>query len=137
MIGHIESYDVENQTGVIKSEDKAFAFHLDDWIAQAAPEQGDDVRFDGDEAQAKNIDLVGAYLEKPKAVKYRYLAAALALLFGYVGVHRMYLGYYKIALAQIAVTLLTGGYGALWGFIEAVLIFAGHMNKDAKDRPLK
>jgi len=137
MIGHIESYDAESQTGLIKSEDKSFAFHLDDWIAQAPPEQGDDVRFEEDEAGAKNIDLVGAYLEGPKAVKYRYLAALLALLFGYVGIHRIYLGHYKIALAQIVVTLLTGGYGALWGFIEAVLIFTGHINKDAKDRPLK
>jgi len=137
MIGHIENYDAESQTGVIKSGNKSFAFHLDDWIAQVPPEQGDDVRFDDDEADAKNIDLVGAYLEKPKAVKYKYLAALLALLFGYAGVHRFYLGYYKIALAQIAVTLATGGYGALWGFIEAVLIFGGHINKDAKDRPLK
>ncbi|MDO9104650.1 MAG: TM2 domain-containing protein [Methylovulum sp.] len=137
MIGYIESYDAESQTGVIKAEDKAFAFHLDDWMAQVPPEQGDDVRFTEEDAHARGIDLVGAYLEKPKAVKYKYLAVLLGLLLGYAGVHRFYLGYYKIGLAQIAVTLATVGYGALWGFIEAVLIFGGHINKDAKGRPLK
>ncbi|MDP2902081.1 MAG: TM2 domain-containing protein [Methylovulum sp.] len=138
MIGHIESYDADTQTGVIKSEDKFFAFHVDDWLAQGVPpEQGDDVSFEGDESSAKNVDLVGAYLEKPKAVKYKYLAVLLGLLLGYVGAHRFYLGHYKIAIAQIAVTLLTVGYGALWGFIEAVLIFSGHINTDAKGRPLK
>lgn len=137
MLGHIESFDAQTQTGVIKSEDKFFAFHVDDWVAEVPPESGDDVRFDSEETSAKNIDLVGAYLEKPKAVKYRYLAAAMALLLGWAGVHRFYLGHYKIALAQIAITAITVGYGAVWGFIECVLLLSGHINKDAKGRPLK
>lgn len=138
MIGHIESYDTTNQTGVIKSEEGVFTFHLDDWIAQVPPDLGDDVSFDvNKENTANNIYLVGAYLEKPKAVKYKYLAAFLALLFGFAGAHRLYLGYYKIALAQLAFTAITQGYGVLWGFIEAVLLFGGQINKDAKGRPLK
>jgi len=138
MIGHIESYDADTQTGVIKSEDNFFAFHLGDWIAQVPPDQGDDVNFDvKEENTAYRIDLIGAYLEKPKAVKYKYVAAVLALLLGFAGAHRFYLGYYKLALAQLAFTLITQGYGVLWGFIEAVLLFGGQMNKDAKGRPLK
>lgn len=137
MIGHIETYDAENQSGIIKSEEKLYAFQLDAWVPEVPPEQGDDVNFDVDGDYATNINLVGAYLEKPKAVKYKYLASLLALLFGYAGIHRFYLGHYKIALAQIAVTLITVGYGALWGFIESVLIFSGHINQDAKGRPLK
>ncbi|MGZ8136484.1 MAG: TM2 domain-containing protein [Methylococcaceae bacterium] len=138
MIGHIESYDPDNGTGVIKSEDKLFTFHLDDWKAVAPPDQGDDVNFEAqDETKACNINLVGAYLEPPKAVKYKYVAAFLALVFGGVGLHRIYLGYYKVALAQIVVTMATAGYGVLWGFIEAILLFANHIDKDAKGRPLK
>ncbi len=137
MIGHIESYEPDSQTGVIKSEDKFFAFHIDDWIADVPPDLGDDVNFDATDTTASNINLVGAYLEKPTAVKYKYLAAALALVLGFAGVHRFYLGHYKMGLAQIAVTLATQGYGVLWGFIEAVLLFGGHINKDAKGRPLK
>lgn len=137
MIGHIESFDPDNQTGVIKSEEKSYTFHLDDWVAQVPPDQGDDVNFDAEETIARKIDLVGAYLAPPKAVKYKYVAALLALFLGFTGLHRFYLGFYKLGFAQLAITAATVGYGALWGFVEAVLLFAGHINKDAKGRPLK
>jgi len=137
MIGHIESYDPDVQTGVIKSGKKFFEFHIDDWVAEAGPETGDDVTFDATKTTAVNVNLVGAYLVKPEAVKYRYLAAVLALILGGAGIHRLYLGYYWIALMQLALTFVTGGFGLLWGFIEAVLLFGGQMHKDAKGRPLK
>ncbi|MDD2724975.1 MAG: TM2 domain-containing protein [Methylovulum sp.] len=142
MIGHIESYDPDNQTGVIKSDEKFFAFHIDDWVAQEQPEQGDDIKFDADGTAAKNIDLVGAYLEKPKPVKYKYVAAALAILLGSLGLHRLYLGQYLLVLRQIIITVALGYAGFLafavaWGFIDGFLIIAGHINKDAKGRPFK
>jgi TM2 domain-containing membrane protein YozV len=137
MIGHIESYNSDTQSGVIKSEDKFFAFDLDGWLADVPPDQGDDVNFDSEGNTAINIKLVGAYLQPPQAVKYKYVAAVLALFLGFAGAHRFYLGFYKIGLAQIVFTGLTQGYGVLWGFVEAVLLFAGHINKDAKGRPLK
>jgi TM2 domain-containing membrane protein YozV len=137
MIGHIESYDPDSQSGVVKSEEKSYTFHLDDWVAQVPPDQGDDVSFDAEGTIARKINLVGAYLAPPKAVKYKYVAAVLALFLGFTGLHRFYLGFYWLALAQLAVTAATVGYGALWGFVEAVLLFAGHINKDAKGRPLK
>lgn len=137
MIGQIESYDPDVRTGVIKSEEKFFEFYVDDWVADVPPEQGDDVSFEADGTKANNVNLVGAYLEQPKAVKYRYLAAALALVLGGVGAHRFYLGNYKMGLMQLALTAATHGYGLLWGFIEAVLLFGGQIDKDAKGRPLK
>jgi TM2 domain-containing membrane protein YozV len=137
MIGHIESFDPDNQTGMIKSEEKSYSFHLDDWVAQAPPDPGDDVTFDEEDTVARNINLTGAYLAPPKAVKYKYVAAFLALFLGFTGLHRFYLGFYKLGFAQLALTAVTVGYGALWGFVEAVLLFAGHINKDAKGRPLK
>jgi TM2 domain-containing membrane protein YozV len=137
MIGHIESYDPKTQSGVIKSEDKFFAFDLQGWQADVPPDQGDDVNFDAEGSAAINVKLIGAYLQPPKAVKYKYVAAVLALLLGFTGIHRFYLGFYKLALAQLALTAITMGYGALWGFIEAVLLFGGQINKDAKGRPLK
>jgi TM2 domain-containing membrane protein YozV len=137
MIGHIESFDPDSQTGVIKSEGKYYPFHLDDWVAQVPPDSGDDVTFDAEEAIACKINLVGAYLTPPKAVKYKYVAALLALFLGFTGLHRFYLGFYWLGIAQLALTVATVGYGALWGFVEAILLFAGHINKDAKGRPLK
>jgi len=137
MIGQVESYDPDNQIGVVKSEEKSYTFHLDDWVAQVPPDVGDDVNFDAEGTIARKIDLVGAYLAPPKAVKYKYVAAVLALLLGFTGLHRFYLGFYWLGIAQLALTAVTVGYGALWGFVEAVLLFSGHINKDAKGRPLK
>jgi TM2 domain-containing membrane protein YozV len=137
MIGHVESYDPDSQTGVVKSEEKSYTFHLDDWVAQVPPDLGDDVNFDSEGTIARKIKLVGAYLTPPQAVKYKYVAATLALFLGFTGLHRFYLGFYWLGLAQLALTAATVGYGALWGFVEAVLLFAGHINKDAKGRPLK
>jgi len=138
MIGHIESYDIDTQTGIIKCNEQFFAFHIDDWIPIVPPEQGDDVNFEiQDKNAAIKVNLVGAYLEAPKAVKYKYLAGALGIIFGFAGLHRLYLGYYKIAIAQLILTVITHGYGVLWGFIDAILILGGQINKDGKGRPLK
>lgn len=137
MIGHIESYDPKTQSGVIKSEEQFFAFDLQGWAEDVPPDQGDDVNFDVDGTAAVNVTLVGAYLHPPQAVKYKYVAAVLALLLGFTGIHRFYLGFYKLGLAQLALTAATMGFGAAWGFIEAVLLFGGQINKDAKGRPLK
>lgn len=142
MIGQIESYDPDKQTGVIKNEGGLFTFHLVDWVADVPPDEGDDVNFDADGTIASNINLVGAYLEPPKAVKYKYLAAVLAVLFGWTGMHRFYLGFYRLGLAQLILTVVlyvTGlpGFAALWGFIEGVLLLGGQIYQDAKGRPLK
>lgn len=142
MIGHIETYDPDKQTGVIKSEDKFFEFNMDNWVADVLPDVGDDVRFDLEDGIVSKVNLVGAYLEKPQAVKFKYLAAVMALLFGWAGLHRFYLGYYRIGFIQIVLTaiLLRAGFIVFvpqWGFVEALLLFSGKFDKDAKGRPLK
>ena len=143
MIGQIESYDPDAQAGVIKSEGSLFTFHLDDnWVADVPPDEGDDVNFEAQGTIANNINLVGAYLKPPEAVKYKYLAAGLALLLGWSGAHRFYLGFYRLAFAQLTLTVIlyvTGlrGFAMLWAFVESILLFGGQINKDAKGRPLK
>lgn len=137
MLGHIESYDESCQTGVIKYQGQFYEFHIDQWSADELPKAGDDVDFDHDAGKVTEVGLVGAYLAELKPVKYRMLAAFLGVIFGAIGLHRIYLGYYMVGLTQIVVTLITGGYGVMWGFIEGVLIFTGHIHKDAKGRYLK
>ena len=137
MNGEIDSYNPETRTGVIKSEAQTFEFDAQSWVASVPPEQGDAVVFETDGTRAVNVTLQGAVLTPPEGVKRKYVAAFLALFLGFTGAHRFYLGFYKLGIAQLAITGLTVGYGALWGFIEAVLLFAGHINKDAKGRPLK
>ncbi len=137
MLGHIESYDAETQTGVVKHQDQFFEFHIDQWSDETPPQAGDDVDFDHDEGRVTEIGPVGEYLARALPVKSRMLAAFLGVVFGAAGLHRFYLGYYAIGALQIIVTFLTGGFGVMWGFFEGVLLFAGHINKDAKGRPLK
>jgi TM2 domain-containing membrane protein YozV len=137
MLGHIESYDPKFQTGVIKFEDKFYEFHLDQWTAEEPPKHGDDVDFDYEEATVTEVSPVGAYLKDTRPVKRRWVAAILGLVFGAIGLHRIYLGFYGIGIAQILLTLVTGGYGVMWGFIEGILLFTGHIYKDAKGRLLK
>lgn len=137
MLGHIESYDEKCQTGIIKHEGEFYEFHIDQWTSEAPPKAGDDVDFDHEDDKVIDVNLVGAYLMEAKPVKSRMLAALLGIVFGAVGLHRIYLGFYGIALAQIVVTLITGGFGVVWGFVEGALIFTGHIYKDAKGRHLK
>jgi TM2 domain-containing membrane protein YozV len=59
-------------------------------------------------------------------------AGLFGILLGGLGVHRFYLGHIGVGIAQIAVTLVTCGAGALWGFIEGILILTGNMHLDAK-----
>jgi len=137
MLGHIESYDERCQTGVVKCEEEFYEFHIDQWTADEAPKAGDDVDFTRENGEVTEVSPVGAYLFDHKLSKNRMLAGLLGLVFGAVGLHRMYLGFWGLGITQIIVTLATGGFGVVWGFIEGVLILTGHINKDAKGRHLK
>jgi len=137
MLGHIESYDEKTQTGIVKFEEELYQFNIAQWTSDGSPKVGDDVDFDHENGNVTDISLVGAYLVEAKPVKSRIVAALLGIVFGAIGLHRIYLGFYGIAAAQIVVTFLTGGFGVVWGFVEGVLIFLGHIYKDSKGRYLK
>ncbi len=69
--------------------------------------------------------------------KSKMAAGLLGIFLGGFGVHRFYLGYAGIGVAQIFVTLFTCGVGALWGFIEGILILTGStIIADASGKPL-
>jgi TM2 domain-containing membrane protein YozV len=63
-------------------------------------------------------------------------AGILGILLGGFGVHRFYLGYTALGVAQIVVTVCTFGIGSLWGTIEGILILCGQMQTDADGRRL-
>jgi TM2 domain-containing membrane protein YozV len=54
--------------------------------------------------------------------KSRMVAGLLGIFVGGFGVHRFYLGYTNIGVIQIIVTIVTCGFGAIWGLIEGILI---------------
>ena len=140
MIGKIKSYDEETQTGVIKSEEQYYEFHINDWSEPLPPLVDFDVLFEEEGDTASMVTLIGSYpvkLEDP--VKSRSIAITLAIfpLTGLFGAQRWYLGYYKIATYQIIVTAVTMGAGILWPIIDGVLIATGKIDKDKQGRPLK
>ena len=73
---------------------------------------------------------------EPFSDKSKLTAGLLELFLGAFGAGRFYLGQPGIAIAQIAVTWLTCGVGAIWPLIDAVLMLVGNV-KDKYGRPLR
>jgi len=143
MIGVIKEYNPETQSGTISIGKEVFQFEISEWIANAPPEEGDHVEFDLRGVKPFNINLYAANLDKSLAVKRKYISILFAFFLGVIGAHRIYLGYYRLAIIQIIINSLLffaaglPGYAFLWGFVEAILLFGGHIDKDAQGRPLK
>lgn len=69
--------------------------------------------------------------------KSKMAAGLLGIFLGAWGVHNFYLGNTGRAVAQIIVTIVTCGIGAIWGLIEGIMILCGSIKTDAKGVPLK
>ena len=69
--------------------------------------------------------------------KSKMAAGLLGVFLGGWGIHNFYLGFTTRAIIQIVVTVCTCGIGALWGFIEGILILTGSINADANGIPLR
>ena len=72
----------------------------------------------------------------PAMQKSKLAAGLLGIFLGGFGIHNFYLGYTGKAIAQIFLNLCFGA-GAIWGFVEGILILCGNINKDANGIPLK
>ncbi|MGW3607627.1 MULTISPECIES: TM2 domain-containing protein [unclassified Micromonospora] len=71
------------------------------------------------------------YSDKSKVV-----AGILGILLGTFGAGRFYTGHTKIAVLQLVVSLVTCGFGSLWGLIDGILILVNG-GTDAQGRPLR
>ncbi|KAD3720558.1 NINE protein [Arthrobacter yangruifuii] len=80
----------------------------------------------------------GAYGQRRPEQKSRVVAGLLGIFLGGFGVHRFYLGHTGIGIAQVVLTCFTG-MGAVWGFVEGVMILANArtFRTDAYGVPLK
>lgn len=140
MKGYIASYDKKRAVIVVVSEGKTIAIDANEWKTEEyPPHSGCAVEFDqNDEGIVTNIFLVGEY-NGPigEAVKSKKVAGFLAIFLGFAGIHRFYLGNYLIGLCQLGLTAVTMGMGAVWGLVDAALIFTGKIDRDVKNRPLK
>ena len=78
--------------------------------------------------------------------KSKIVAGLLGIFLGGLGIHRFYLGYTKVAVIQLVLTLVLGiftlGLGfivGLWGVVEGIMIIAGaaQFRTDAQGVPLR
>jgi TM2 domain-containing membrane protein YozV len=66
----------------------------------------------------------------------RWVAGALGILLGGLGVHRFYLGFTGVGIIMVILCVCTAGIvSGVWGFIEGILCFCGAM-RDVDGRPL-
>jgi TM2 domain-containing membrane protein YozV len=72
----------------------------------------------------------------PYSDKSKMTAGLLQLFLGGFGAGRFYTGHTGIAFAQIAVTWLTCGVGAIWPLIDGIMMLTGKVT-DAQGRPLR
>jgi len=125
------------------------ADHLREWIAQGRSNAQTLVQREGDTEwkallQFAEFAEMLAKTQVPPVIptfddrKSKLVAGLLGILLGGLGVHRFYLGYTAIGVAQILVTLITCGAGWIWGLIEGILIITGStITTDAEGRGLK
>jgi len=71
----------------------------------------------------------------PYSDKTKLVAGLLQILIP-LGIGRFYMGDTKTGVWQLVVTILTCGIGALWPFIDGIVILAGDP-KDGQGRPLR
>jgi TM2 domain-containing membrane protein YozV len=80
--------------------------------------------------------------------RWRLVAGVLGVLLGALGLHRLYLGYWRRGLTMLAITVVGGfftlGLAAvvmgLWGVAEGLLYLSarrGRFSRDARGRPLR
>lgn len=91
----------------------------------------------------------GVRLSRPVAVvehseKSKMAAGLLGIFLGCLGIHRFYLGYTGIGVAQLVLGLLgiitcgiTTAVSGLWGLIDGIMILTGSIPNDANGKKLK
>ena len=72
---------------------------------------------------------------RPYSEKQKLVAGLLQILLP-LGIGRMYMGDVGLGVAQLVVTLVTCGIGALWPFIDGIIILVGDP-VDSDGRPLR
>ncbi|MDG4801472.1 TM2 domain-containing protein [Micromonospora sp. WMMD980] len=78
------------------------------------------------------------YQQYPQGVsdKSKVVAGILQILLGGFGAGRFYIGDTKTAVIQLVVSLVTCGFGAIWGLVDGILLLVNG-GVDGQGRPLR
>ena len=73
----------------------------------------------------------------PYSHRSKLVAGLLQIFLGGFGVGRFYTGHTSIAIAQIAVTFFTCGFGALWPLVDGIIMLTSESPRDVDGKPLR
>lgn len=94
MKGQILNYTAQTQSGVITGSDgKRYTFVASEWKDAVPPASGLNVDFDIQEGEVKAIYRALRCCSGMLSEKNKIVAGILAILFGWLGAHKFYLGY--------------------------------------------
>lgn len=124
MKGRILNYTAQTQSGVITGNDgKRYTFAASEWKDTVPPTRGMSVDFEIQEGEARAIYRALECCSRILNEKNKIMAGVLAILFGWLGAHKFYLGYIGPGL----VFLLTNTVGlvltSLFLFIPNFILF--------------
>jgi TM2 domain-containing membrane protein YozV len=124
--GRILDYSVQTNSGIISGDDgRRYTFVGAEWRGSSAPVRGMYVDFEAMQGGAEARDIYVAaessgLSEIFGGAKNRVVAGVLAIILGWLGVHKFYLGYINqgimLAAASIAIIIISQFVGFL-GFI--------------------
>ena len=124
MRGRIDRYSHQSQRGIIRGEDGSdYPFSQDQWEAHGLPMPGMGVEFDAQGPTATNIRLLSgtmwSWLSAGPGQRSRTIAGLLAIFFGCVGAHKIYMG--KPAVGILHLILL--GAGVFFWVVPNVILW--------------
>lgn len=124
MKGRILNYTAQTQSGVITGNDgKRYTFAASEWKDTVPPTRGMSVDFEIQEGEVRAIYRALGCCSRILNEKNKIMAGVLAILFGWLGAHKFYLGYIGPGL----VFLLTNTVGlvltSLFLFIPNFILF--------------
>ena len=124
MRGRIDRYSHQSQRGIIRGEDGSdYPFSQDQWEAHGLPMPGMGVEFDAQGPTAINIRLLSgtmwSWLSAGPGQRSRTIAGLLAILFGSVGAHKVYMG--KPAVGILHLILM--GAGVFFWVVPNVILW--------------
>jgi TM2 domain-containing membrane protein YozV len=74
---------------------------------------------------------------RPYSDKQKLVAGLLQILLAGFAVGRFYTGHIGLAIAQLVVTWVTCGIGAIWPLIDGIMMLVNDDTTDAQGRPLR
>ena len=72
----------------------------------------------------------------PYSEKTKLAAGLLGIFLGFFGAGRFYTGHTSLGVAQLLVSIVTFGFGSIWGLIDGIIMLTSD-SKDAQGFPLR